>query len=226
MSIADLIRRLAEAGAPPEAIAIAVDAVETAQQADAERRAKQAARKRALRSAQADVPGQSRDSLGTVQGQSVDSPGTPSPSLDGSPTPPPINPTLTLFPPEKTSSRSKSAPLRPLSRDSIEASLIAEGVPERILDDWKAVRRQKRAGPITETVAAGLRNEARKAGFSLADAVRTAAERGWQGFRADLIDPPRKPPVIDPDGRSVAQAARPGNASGQAMLAAILGDSR
>ncbi len=72
MSIADLIRRLADAGASPEAIAIAVDAVEMAHKADAERRAKQAARKKASRARHGTVQGQSQDSRETVTGHSSD----------------------------------------------------------------------------------------------------------------------------------------------------------
>lgn len=45
MTIADIIRRMAEAGAPPEAIAIAVEAIETARAADVERRKKRAEQK-------------------------------------------------------------------------------------------------------------------------------------------------------------------------------------
>jgi hypothetical protein len=80
VKISDLIRQMAHAGAPPEAIAIAVEAIEAAQALDAERRAKQAERKR-----------RSRDSHGTVTGHGCDTP-PPSPS----PSPKPPSPTLTL----------------------------------------------------------------------------------------------------------------------------------
>jgi hypothetical protein len=45
MSLAALIRQMAEAGAPPEAIAVAVEAIEAARAADAERRRKRAEQK-------------------------------------------------------------------------------------------------------------------------------------------------------------------------------------
>ena len=45
MSMAALVRRMAEAGAPPEAIAIALEAIEAAQAVDADRRRKRAEQK-------------------------------------------------------------------------------------------------------------------------------------------------------------------------------------
>ncbi len=57
-------------------------------------------------------------------------------------------------------------------------------VPESAWNDWRAVRKDKRAGPITETAWAGLQREARKAGLSDADAVRACCELAWQGFNA------------------------------------------
>lgn len=62
-------------------------------------------------------------------------------------------------------------------------------VDELVWSDWLAVRRAKRAGPVTATVLAGMRREAAKAGVSVEAAIRTCAERGWQGFRADWLRP-------------------------------------
>jgi len=85
VSIADLIRKMAEAGATPEAIALAVEAIES-KNADVERRREvERERKRRQRA------GQSRDSHGTVTVASEDK---PSPDKEKSPTPPKeINPT-------------------------------------------------------------------------------------------------------------------------------------
>jgi hypothetical protein len=66
MKLSELGRRMAEAGAPVEAILIALEALEACAAADAERRAQGAARKRRQRE---------RDSLVTVTGQSRDSHG-------------------------------------------------------------------------------------------------------------------------------------------------------
>lgn len=59
---------------------------------------------------------------------------------------------------------------------------IPPGVPANLLADWLKVRKDKRAGPITETVIAGLTREAEKAGLSVADGIRYCCEAGWQNF--------------------------------------------
>lgn len=68
MSIANLIRRMTEAGAPPEAIAIAVEEIEAIQACLDSRREADKLRKRAQRERQKteDVTGQSEDSPETV----------------------------------------------------------------------------------------------------------------------------------------------------------------
>lgn len=83
-ALADLIRGMASAGASPEAIAMAIEAIEATQTKDAERRAKQAERKARSRA-------KSRDSRVTVTGLSVDNPPDgPPPSLH--PSSPPLTP--------------------------------------------------------------------------------------------------------------------------------------
>lgn len=76
MSIATLIRKMTDAGAPPEAIALAVEEIEALQMTIDARRSADRDRKRAQRERQksADVTGQSEDSHGTVTGQSRPSP--------------------------------------------------------------------------------------------------------------------------------------------------------
>jgi hypothetical protein len=68
VSIAALIRDMIAAGAPAEAIALAVEAIEARDNADRDRRAKTAARKAAQRARDAE------DMSVTVTGQSQDSP--------------------------------------------------------------------------------------------------------------------------------------------------------
>lgn len=58
------------------------------------------------------------------------------------------------------------------------------GVPEDLTAEWRAVRKEKRAGPISQTVIDALNREAAKAGITPEEAVRCCVERGWQGFRA------------------------------------------
>lgn len=58
------------------------------------------------------------------------------------------------------------------------------GVPPQVLADYLAVRKAKRAGPLTSTAIAGLAREAEKAGLTLAEAVTACCEYGWYGFNA------------------------------------------
>ncbi len=61
--------------------------------------------------------------------------------------------------------------------------LEAEGVNPKHAADWLRVRRAKKA-PLTRTAWDGVKRDAASAGLSPADAVRIAAENGWQGFKA------------------------------------------
>lgn len=81
MTITDLIRRMKEAGAPMEAILIAVEAVEERDRAEADRKAKRAEQKRVERERRATVDDMSRDCRATVAD-------TPSLDKERSPTPP------------------------------------------------------------------------------------------------------------------------------------------
>lgn len=58
------------------------------------------------------------------------------------------------------------------------------GVPPNLLADFLAVRKAKRAGPLTATAIAGLTREAAKAGLTLLEAVTFCCEAGWQAFNA------------------------------------------
>lgn len=82
------------------------------------------------------------------------------------------------------------------------------GVPDQLFSDYMAVRKAKKAGPLTTTAINGLIREAEKAGKTIEEAVTICCERGWQSLRADwLID--RRP-----TGRAHQTAARPSRHSG------------
>lgn len=61
--------------------------------------------------------------------------------------------------------------------------LIAEGVDRKHAVDWLEVRRVKKA-PLTQTAWDALKEQAKEAKLSTAEAVKMCAEKGWQGFRA------------------------------------------
>lgn len=68
-------------------------------------------------------------------------------------------------------------------------SLIApEGVSKDVWNDWLAIRKAKRK-PVTETALKLIRSECDKAGLSFEEALRTACENGWAGFRAEWVAP-------------------------------------
>lgn len=58
------------------------------------------------------------------------------------------------------------------------------GVSDQLLADYLAVRKAKRAGPLSATAVAGLEREAAKAGLTLTEAITACCEFGWQGFNA------------------------------------------
>lgn len=91
-----------------------------------------------------------------------------------------------------SSAGAQKSDLKPRKLPEGEAILFDLGCPESLISDWKAVRKAKNAGPITKTVVDALGREARLAGLSVESAVRTACERGWQGFKADWVA--RAPP--------------------------------
>lgn len=64
--------------------------------------------------------------------------------------------------------------------------LIAEGVERQHAEDWLQVRRTKRA-PLTATAWDDVKAEAGRAGITAAEAVRVAAARSWQGFKASWL---------------------------------------
>lgn len=71
-----------------------------------------------------------------------------------------------------------------IKEPSGESSAVALVIPKQLLADYLAVRKAKRAGPLTKTAVAGLQREADKAGITLTQAVEACCEFGWQGFNA------------------------------------------
>lgn len=61
-----------------------------------------------------------------------------------------------------------------------------DGVSDSVWQDFLKIRKAKRA-PMTVTALDGIRREAGKAGYSLAEALETCCKRGWQGFDADWV---------------------------------------
>lgn len=182
MSIAALIRSMAEAGATPEAIALAVEAIEALQQIDSDRKAKRAEQKR-----------NERDRKATVARQSLD---IPSPK-EKSPTPPKeITPSLVSEP----NGSSTKARANDLSEFKAE---LSELDAERLNAIIK--HRRSKNGQLTGHSARLFRRDAGACGLSLQDAVDTCISRNWITVKPEYLaerrhqatSPPRKPNAFD-----------------------------
>lgn len=85
------------------------------------------------------------------------------------------------------------------------------GVPDQLFSDYMAVRKAKKAGPLTTTAVNGLMREAEKAGKTLEEAVTICCERGWQSLKAEWLTDRQAPRTTQP-------TARPSRHSGFAHL--------
>lgn len=73
------------------------------------------------------------------------------------------------------------------TRSRASSASRPDSVSPQAWKDWIAVRKAKRAGPITETVMSAMQREAIIANITLCKAIEIAAERGWQAFKADWV---------------------------------------
>lgn len=167
MSISDLMKAMSDAGAPMEAILIAVRAIEERDQAEAARKAKRAEQKRNERAREAEsratVARQSDDNAATVAEQK---PPKVSPQRDINQTPHPN--------PQKSSLRSDSP-----------HSILAEVLLPETVADLLAHRKAKRE-PLTARAAKIAVEEMRRHGDPEACA-REWILRGWRGFKAEWM---------------------------------------
>lgn len=89
-------------------------------------------------------------------------------------------------------------------RDKTRAQWIAElaslGVDKKHAGDWLTIRKQKRS-PLTDTALEGVKREAVEAGVTLPEAIRIAAENGWQGFKASWLQSKTGSPGLTTSGR-------------------------
>lgn len=173
MSLSALAKRMADAGAPIEAIIMAMEAVEAEQARVQEGRAKAAERKRRQRNRE-------RDGSVTVTGQSRDEGRDPSLSLP--PNEKISNPPTHTHPDNNPARESRAAKPKPIAKP--------DDVSEQTWADFVRHRKAKRA-PVSETALAGIRREAGKAGWSMEAALVEAIARGWQGFNAEWVDKPK-----------------------------------
>lgn len=163
MTIASLVRAMAEAGATPEVITLAVEAVEAEQAKDAERRAKRAAQKAKERAAKANVARQSHDSRATVG----DTEATPFPQEKVPPHPP------------------KTQPLTPCESERERPREPSDWPADYREQAWREYGqgREKKAGMAALD---GLRRSGRVPWQTLIDGIRRQARSVEPQFRPSL----------------------------------------
>lgn len=98
----------------------------------------------------------------------------------------------------------KTARKRAVATDEVPRP---DDVPEAVWRDWVALRHKKRA-PVTETVLAGARQEAAKAGMPLHELLAIWCTRGSQGMSADWIKPHERRRSSQPAETPWAREAR------------------
>lgn len=76
-------------------------------------------------------------------------------------------------------------PSRTIREPSIKV-LRPDDVEDSLWREWVSHRKAKRAA-VTEGVLKTFRQEATKASFTLADAMRKSIDRGWTGFEAEWV---------------------------------------
>lgn len=84
----------------------------------------------------------------------------------------------------KPGSEPGKEPIQKKEKRASAPSPSIPGIADDLLSDFLAVRKAKRAGPLTDTALAGIRREAEKAGLTLEQAITACCEFGWQGFNA------------------------------------------
>lgn len=75
------------------------------------------------------------------------------------------------------------------------AMACPEDVSSGVWADFLKLRQAKKA-PLSDTALQGIKNEARKAQWSLEDALRECVVRGWQGFKADWVQAQNESSVV------------------------------
>ena len=198
MSFAALIRDMAAAGAPPEAIALAVEAIEQRDVKGAELRGKAAARKRAQRDRE-------RDSHATVTATSQDKSHETSPPLPPLPSPQTPLPTPPISPPPSTKPGARAVRLP----DDWQPQPLAKGTAE-IVAVWEPGRMERELAKFRDWAAAASGPNSRKPNWDAAwrNWLREADERHGNSSRNRGGNPGAGHPAGHDRTRSAAAAFR------------------
>lgn len=91
-----------------------------------------------------------------------------------------------LSPPPSPSLSPSPPPTPERQKQNTSALTAPSDVDPQVWDDWKALRKAKKAA-VTATAVAGIRKQAKLAGMTLEAALRLCCERGWAGFKAEWV---------------------------------------
>lgn len=100
-----------------------------------------------------------------------------------------VNHEVILEDKQKTTPSSSSTSSPSKKKDSATSVACPPDVEQQIWDDWKQLRKSKKA-PVTETVVHNARKEAGKANMSFSDFLAVWCTRGSQGLQADWLVKP------------------------------------
>lgn len=143
----------------------------------------------------------------TPTGPSPVEPANPSASRTG-PLPEPVRqPDGTSPPGGRDQSARRTLTVKEPSRNRQEKNTPArpDEVAEAVWADWLQLRKAKRA-EVTPTALAGIAAEARKAGWSLEQALAECCSRGWTGFKAGWVSDARQTHHAAPTAAAVRSA--------------------
>lgn len=85
---------------------------------------------------------------------------------------------------DTNTARKRAAPAVLVSVDD----MVSEGVDRQVAADWLVNRKTKGLAPLTPSIWSATKEEAQKAGVSIADAIKAAATEGWGGFKAKWLE--------------------------------------
>lgn len=80
-----------------------------------------------------------------------------------------------------------STPVRRRKTSGVSSVEKPDEIPAQVWSDWLQIRKAKRL-PLTKTAWDAMCVEAEKVGFTPAEAVKHAVERGWAGFKASWYE--------------------------------------
>lgn len=104
----------------------------------------------------------------------------------------PSVPTLSRQTPDNR--ETKSVLIEEKRREKNIVRTTPDGVSPDVFKDFQEIRKAKRS-PFTVTALKGMEREAKKAGYSLNEAMVLCCERGWQSFKSDWVDKKSTSPV-------------------------------